>query len=83
MEKIYEKIRKKEEQIKNTEERLKKYKQQLKNYEQQKEDKKIADLIKTIKSEGLQISEAKELLKGSNTSTQTNNETEEENKNSF
>lgn len=78
MEKINKKIQNKKEQIEKTEEKLKKYKQQLKNYKEQKENKKIDDLIKTIKKEGLEINEAKELLKGTNNSIE---ETEENNQN--
>ena len=62
MEKINERIRKKQEQIERTEERLKKYKDQLKSYEKQKEEMKIKDLLKVLDKKGLDITEATSLL---------------------
>lgn len=81
MEKINERIRKKQEQIERTEERLKKYKDQLKSYEKQKEEMKIKNLLKVLDKKGLDITEATSLLADKEVGDETpNNNNEERNK---
>lgn len=62
MEKLNEKIIKKEEQIKKTEERLKKQKEQLAQYKQQKQDRKIKELLSAIEENDLSINDVTELI---------------------
>lgn len=71
MEKINERIKRKEEQIKTTQNRLAKYRRDLKDLQEQKEALEIKELLNVLNEKGLDINEATELLANKN-SDETN-----------
>lgn len=71
MEKINERIKRKEEQIKTTQNRLAKYRRDLKDLHDQKEALEIKELLNVLNEKGLDINEATELLANKN-SDETN-----------
>ena len=73
MEKINERIKKKEEQIRNIQKRLETHNQQLENYKKQLEEKKISNLMKVLNKKGLNIEDVTELIANKNLNNQTNN----------
>ena len=70
MEKIFEKIKKKEHQIKTTEKRLAKQKEQLKALKQQKKEREMKELFSVIEDKGMSIEEAVKFLQKTNTQQQ-------------
>lgn len=62
MEKLREKLMKKQEQIEKTEQTLIKQKEQLQGIKRQIEEEKIKELLKTIQSKGLEIEEAVDII---------------------
>ncbi len=71
MEKINDRIKRKEEQIKTTQNKLAKYRRDLKDLQEQKEALEIKELLNVLNEKGLDINEATELLANKN-SDETN-----------
>lgn len=78
IEKIEERIKKKEEQITRTEERLKKQKQQLTDLHDQKKAKEVENLLEVLAEKDMGIEEATQFLANkplkNNQQNQNNNE---------
>lgn len=87
IEKIEERIKKKEEQIARTEERLKKQKQQLTDLHDQKKAKEVENLLEVLAENDMGIEEATQFLANkplkNNQENQQNQNNNESNNNSY
>ena len=81
IEKIEERIKKKEEQIARTEERLKKQKQQLTDLHDQKKAKEVENLLEVLAEKDMGIEEATQFLANKTLKNNQQNQNNNENNN--